>query len=953
MYIKEENTEIEVKNPGVLEVPKGKNVEDLPIKHFVNLANKKGLATVTKALNNLQVWNKNKNKPLSKWARDMIDKVTKRVENQKKNESLMVYDKLKNINVGDYNMIIKEIFSRDYIDNCIADMETIGYEYNGTDNRGRLVFDSKDGNSTQAFPDWEDVRNYLDNGATPFDLDAYLKKDVNECDKLTIKEENSSKADDIDFVMNKYVDNKPVSGRYGSYDKIEIIDNKGNGKYTVSCNGYSVDIDFDLNDDSAQYVYYIEGEGPYAHNSYEYITKDIAHYIDWAVRHFDQDDDLDESQCLTENSLPDWQDTIMIEIRNILKNNRIYADIYDDTDFRGNDDAFVLCVEIENGDWKHEHKRADILITDTVNHYDNMEITKIGEETIGDSEDDTYSSIHKFHILRYLDDNGFDFDDIEQLDIKFPTKESKNRSKRNKKRVNEARYSDVVPYENRKYWYFTTHGIGPGTIPRGVKVLDVKEGQNKKGTWGDFICLDAVLNTSELKEFDLIELAPDNVYESNNNRKAFKVGDKVNSKLTAANISFNDATIIDIDRNGLCTIECADGTIIDGIKQDRLVKSYKKESKSVKESIYTDNGFKNRAEYLQSLADDFGVDINTVKNLADMLGAEEDFDGLVSQVEDIADELGNDDEDIKEGLDWFLENYPYVITDEDREYMNGDFIEGWETLQSTQSRVLALLTYWDLTDVTLYDVQNNEKITYKSKYIDYNKLKQFSYDEEEYTYPYVLFNGRVAGEQVAKKNREDALKMAEYKTSKIFESIKKSNSKPVKESIDLNDYKFKFSTKDGYKVYSKFDKSLNKGLWVAQKDGEEPFEISYEQARGFEPINPTNRALQHKVRQALKMESKSIKEDYKNDLKKFADANKDKLNQLAQKNGFRLYNDYYYRNTTVDRDYTSVLCFDFDELNSKADIDKFERALDRYFGKFDYRYFLELLPRVKRICIYY
>lgn len=90
MYNQEVNeaVEIEVENPGVLEVPEGKNVEDLPIKHFVALANKKGLATVTKALNNLQVWNKNKNKSLSKWAGDMIDKVTKRVENQKK-ESLI------------------------------------------------------------------------------------------------------------------------------------------------------------------------------------------------------------------------------------------------------------------------------------------------------------------------------------------------------------------------------------------------------------------------------------------------------------------------------------------------------------------------------------------------------------------------------------------------------------------------------------------------------------------------------------------------------------------------------------------------------------------------------------------------------------------------------------------------------------------------------------------------
>jgi len=70
------------------------------------------------------------------------------------------------------------------------------------------------------------------------------------------------------------------------------------------------------------------------------------------------------------------------------------------------------------------------------------------------------------------------------------------------------RYSDEILYEQRRYWYFTTHGIGPGTIPKDLKVLKVKEGKNDKGTLGDFICLDGILNTSELKEFDLRELVP-------------------------------------------------------------------------------------------------------------------------------------------------------------------------------------------------------------------------------------------------------------------------------------------------------------------------------------------------------------------------------------------------------------------------------------------------------------
>ena len=81
----EQDVEIEVKHEGILEVPEGKNVDDLPISHFEKLAKKKGLGKITKALNNLQVWNKNDDPKLSKWAGDMIDKLNKKL---KKDESL-------------------------------------------------------------------------------------------------------------------------------------------------------------------------------------------------------------------------------------------------------------------------------------------------------------------------------------------------------------------------------------------------------------------------------------------------------------------------------------------------------------------------------------------------------------------------------------------------------------------------------------------------------------------------------------------------------------------------------------------------------------------------------------------------------------------------------------------------------------------------------------------------
>jgi hypothetical protein len=53
-------------------------------------------------------------------------------------------------------------------------------------------------------------------------------------------------------------------------------------------------------------------------------------------------------------------------------------------------------------------------------------------------------------------------------------------------------------------------------------------------------------------------------------------------------------------------------------------------------SIYQENGFESRREYLLDLADNMGMDASIVFALADMLGSNEDFDGLVTSLEDYA-----------------------------------------------------------------------------------------------------------------------------------------------------------------------------------------------------------------------------------------------------------------------------------------------------------------------------
>lgn len=52
-------------------------------------------------------------------------------------------------------------------------------------------------------------------------------------------------------------------------------------------------------------------------------------------------------------------------------------------------------------------------------------------------------------------------------------------------------------------------------------------------------------------------------------------------------------------------------------------------------SIYTENGYANRREYLDSMAAEYGVDKESVYMLASVLGKSEDFDGLIAELEDM------------------------------------------------------------------------------------------------------------------------------------------------------------------------------------------------------------------------------------------------------------------------------------------------------------------------------
>lgn len=54
----------------------------------------------------------------------------------------------------------------------------------------------------------------------------------------------------------------------------------------------------------------------------------------------------------------------------------------------------------------------------------------------------------------------------------------------------------------------------------------------------------------------------------------------------------------------------------------------------MKKNIYVEKGYNNRAEYLLALAEENEMNLESVQMVADLLGPQEDFDGLPLALED-------------------------------------------------------------------------------------------------------------------------------------------------------------------------------------------------------------------------------------------------------------------------------------------------------------------------------
>ena len=243
--LREQDVEIEVKNKGILEVPEDKNVDDLPMSHFEKLVKKHGLSKITKALNNLQVWNKNDDKKLSKWAGNMIDKLTKKFG---KNESISV----KKFNEGWYNGNASISFTHN--DDLEADLEEFLFDL-FSDNPDVFEFDWSGKNTILCLACSEDDYKYI---------------------QWFIKDWKYKHRDEYDESLKEYYDAQDFDSGIEdvfNYDSSDMYDDIPDEPYTEEDEfNYYVDYVYNHTRNPQEAARYLRSEG----KSKEYIDQVIA-----------------------------------------------------------------------------------------------------------------------------------------------------------------------------------------------------------------------------------------------------------------------------------------------------------------------------------------------------------------------------------------------------------------------------------------------------------------------------------------------------------------------------------------------------------------------------------------------------------------------------------------------------------------------------------------------------
>lgn len=85
--------------------------------------------------------------------------------------------------------------------------------------------------------------------------------------------------------------------------------------------------------------------------------------------------------------------------------------------------------------------------------------------------------------------------------------------------------------QDNGYWFFTRHGVQPGSVPKDVEILDIVDTPN-----GTFVKLNRFLSTKELDYYDLVEKAPERI---TSDEDVFDDIKEIGQEFTSENTSIN------------------------------------------------------------------------------------------------------------------------------------------------------------------------------------------------------------------------------------------------------------------------------------------------------------------------------------------------------------------------------------------------------------------------------
>ena len=158
-------------------------------------------------------------------------------------------------------------------------------------------------------------------------------------------------------------------------------------------------------------------------------------------------------------------------------------------------DLKKFIVKFCNVEWSDEY--MDLVIYAVLNSNANVKSNYMYIDDAGSNMLGSYPyawSTLKEHFgdkqTRYL--LGYFVNDVKDIMSKYYSKDESLTEER-------GNYGHKGPF-----WYYSKHGMGPGTLPKDVKVVDWYE-DDDYNTW---VALDSVLTTQELREYELKEQKP-------------------------------------------------------------------------------------------------------------------------------------------------------------------------------------------------------------------------------------------------------------------------------------------------------------------------------------------------------------------------------------------------------------------------------------------------------------